>query len=197
MEQRNWWPRGWRGLALLVVGGVMAANLISPAIAHIGTPNHLWKQHIKPKADDRYVLQVAQQGQTLSGVLSVRYIPHTDNPFVLASGSFPVTLPAGTETPELVYVEGTSSATCPGFGQAPSGVLCIYGFNRDNIASVGFSGGTDGFGNAFTRWGFSLDISVTTPESPGWLIANWAYTVGTPPPLRVEPSETRRGSHQG
>jgi hypothetical protein len=31
MDQRNWWPRGWRGLALLVVAGVMLANLISPA----------------------------------------------------------------------------------------------------------------------------------------------------------------------
>lgn len=55
MERRTWWPRGWRGLALLVVAGVMLANLISPAIANIGTVNHLWKQHIRPKADARYL----------------------------------------------------------------------------------------------------------------------------------------------
>lgn len=65
MEQRNWWPRGWRGLALLVIGGVMAANLISPAIANIGTVNHLWNQHIKPKGDARWV---RQNGPILVGV---------------------------------------------------------------------------------------------------------------------------------
>lgn len=57
MDQRNWWPRGWRGVALLVIGGVMLANLVSPAIANIGTVNHLWNQHIKPKGDARWVRQ--------------------------------------------------------------------------------------------------------------------------------------------
>lgn len=45
----------WRALALVLVGVMVGLFLLAPASAHIGTPKHLWKTHIKPKTDARYV----------------------------------------------------------------------------------------------------------------------------------------------
>src|SRR5688500_11237328 len=52
MESRSIWTRGWRGVTLILVGIVMGANLIAPAVAHVGgTINHLWTApgHIRAK----------------------------------------------------------------------------------------------------------------------------------------------------
>jgi hypothetical protein len=42
--------------ALLVLGAIVIVGLwLQPATAHIGTVSHLWTQHIRPKADARYL----------------------------------------------------------------------------------------------------------------------------------------------
>jgi len=52
------WRSGWRAIVLLIIGGVLGANLIMPAAAHISdSVTHLWNAHIKPKADHRYLLR--------------------------------------------------------------------------------------------------------------------------------------------
>jgi hypothetical protein len=51
MTERNTWTKGWRGAVLILVGIVMGANLITPAVAHIGSVTHLWKTHLKPKVN--------------------------------------------------------------------------------------------------------------------------------------------------
>jgi hypothetical protein len=38
-------------VVLILVGIVMGANLITPAVAHIGSVTHLWKTHLKPKVN--------------------------------------------------------------------------------------------------------------------------------------------------
>jgi hypothetical protein len=49
---------GWRGWLLIAVGIVIGATAISPAVGHVTSRfGHVWKQHIKPKADKRYVLK--------------------------------------------------------------------------------------------------------------------------------------------
>ncbi len=49
----------WRALALLLMGLVGGTLLLGPASAHLGTPSHLWRNHIKPKVkalgDNRWV----------------------------------------------------------------------------------------------------------------------------------------------
>lgn len=42
-------------LAVLCVVGVAVGLSVQPATAHLGTPFHLWRDHIKPAADDRYL----------------------------------------------------------------------------------------------------------------------------------------------
>jgi hypothetical protein len=58
MEVRRIWPKGWRAIVLLLVGSVMGANLIAPAVAHVAGWDHNWTQHIRPRADARYVKKV-------------------------------------------------------------------------------------------------------------------------------------------
>jgi hypothetical protein len=44
-----------RGVALLLLGVLIGTLLITPAGAHVGDQvSHLWKKHIRPKADARY-----------------------------------------------------------------------------------------------------------------------------------------------
>jgi hypothetical protein len=41
---------------MLVLAGILVVGLLlQPATAHIGTPNHLWGTHLRPKADARYL----------------------------------------------------------------------------------------------------------------------------------------------
>ena len=59
MSIRRIWPTGWRAIVLLIVGSVMGANLIAPAVAHVGGWTHNWTEHIKPRVrsfgDPRWV----------------------------------------------------------------------------------------------------------------------------------------------
>ncbi len=118
---------------------------------------------------------VARSGMTMSGELSARYVPPSANFFFLVAGSYPMPLPVGTPVPTLDYrAGGTPDASCPGIGTAVAGTLCIYAFNTNNIANANYGGGISG--NSYL-YGFSLDVFPTVNANPGWIIANWAYTV--------------------
>ncbi len=111
-------------------------------------------------------------GQTLSGVISARYVPHTPNPFFLVAASYPEPYPLGATLPTFEYVPGAGTATCPGAGLAAAGRLCVYGVNTSNLRvtspiNVSYN----------TRYGFSLDVFTETPTIPAWIIANWTVTV--------------------
>jgi hypothetical protein len=48
--------RRWRTVAVLALGVAIGAVLFAtPAASHIGSVSHLWSDHIKPKADARYL----------------------------------------------------------------------------------------------------------------------------------------------
>jgi Sec-independent protein secretion pathway component TatC len=82
MEKRKIWPAGWRAIVLLVVGSVMGANLIAPAVAHIGSWTHNWTVHIKPKTDARYYTKTATANRLARGVNAglAGSIPTTESP---------------------------------------------------------------------------------------------------------------------
>jgi hypothetical protein len=65
MSDRISWSRGWRGIVLIAVGAVMGANLITPAVAHIGTT----LTHLYSHTDQRYYKKSAvnQRITRLSG----------------------------------------------------------------------------------------------------------------------------------
>jgi hypothetical protein len=44
------------GVGITLLGLVMViGSWLTPATAHIGTPSHLWTEHIRPRADLRYL----------------------------------------------------------------------------------------------------------------------------------------------
>lgn len=59
MAERKVWARGWRAAVLMLMGAVLGATLVTPAVAHIGGWSHNWKDHIKPRVrvygDGRWV----------------------------------------------------------------------------------------------------------------------------------------------
>ncbi|MBS1870759.1 MAG: hypothetical protein JSS99_13980 [Actinobacteria bacterium] len=124
-------------------------------------------------AADGFRRTVAQSGETLAGAFSVRYPANAT--FVVASDSFPVPLPVGTPTPTYHYVAGSSDGTCPGIGQAPAGVLCLYGYNTFNLHFSNISGGAESAPQ--DRYGWSFDANADTASSGGYIIGSWAYRV--------------------
>ena len=71
--------------------------------------------------------KVAKSGQTFSGQLTSMQEGGGTATYSLSGGSYPFPLPAGTPAPTLeVTLSTTPTANCPGFGQAASGILCIY-----------------------------------------------------------------------
>lgn len=181
MNQRNWWPRGWRGLVLLVAGGVIAVNLLSPAIANIGSVNHLWNQHIKPKADARYLpggnLPV---GATIRGSLLLG-ASAANGEFVTQSISFGWTLKV---PPAAHYIAAGDppTAECPGTVAAPDalpGNFCFY--ERIRLAGTGpflYDPVTNDF-NAAGRHG--VGVAIVSTGGLTEVDGTWAVTAGTPP----------------
>ena len=65
--------RRWRTVAILVAGIAIGTTLTAtPVYSHVGgTVGHLWKKHIRPKADTRYVRKL-YASVTEDGVLHGR-----------------------------------------------------------------------------------------------------------------------------
>ena len=177
--------RRWRTVAVLASGVAIGIALVAtPAASHIGSVTHLWNSHIRPKADDRYMNETAQTGDVMRGSFSARYVPHTPNPFFLVADSFPSRLKLNTPEPTLEYVDVSGGApftqNCPGMGRAATGILCVYGYNTENLSTgspVTPSGGSSDNNRYF---GFSLDVFPEDAAAPGWIIASWAYKVKAP-----------------
>lgn len=116
----------------------------------------------------------ARPGDTLSGQIAERFYPNPEG-FSLAAGSFPRPLPASVGAPELRFlINGQTSAECPGIGESSPGLLCVYGYNQENIQILELSADA---GNEHRRYGFELDIFMSESGQGGWLIASWAYEV--------------------
>jgi hypothetical protein len=126
------------------------------------------------KGPSNYVQQVAQSGETLTGQISEHYAPGEE--FWLAGGSYRSPLPASAPVPNLVFLEEgeTSAPGCPGLGKANAGFLCVYGYNTNNLETVGESGN---FHDPNYHYGFSLDLIPDVLGEEGYLIATWAYQV--------------------
>jgi hypothetical protein len=104
MNTRKIWPTGWRAIVLLLVGSVMGANLIAPAVAHVGSWTHNWTAHIKPRTDARYYTKTATNNRVARGV------------FDGLSGGFPtIESPAwdtmAIQTPGPGFVQATTAVT--------------------------------------------------------------------------------------
>jgi hypothetical protein len=174
--------RRWRAATLLAVGAVIGMVMIAtPAGAHVGgTVSHLWKQHIRPKADARYVKLRSPQaplrsGVTIRGVIGGDFHASASSDWrVEQSFSIrsPIVLPLGA-----VDVDGQDEASnrCTGTANtptAPPGVVCIYLDSSFNAAGfLGYGAPNPAAGSVY---GFMLNW--TSGSGDTWAHATWAYT---------------------
>ncbi len=116
--------------------------------------------------------KVAKSGETFAGQLNYHQQGGGTSTFGVAGASFPKPLPAGTARPTLEVLT-TTSANCPGIGQAASGYLCVYTYNTSNFNRLTYGGSSTGENRLY---GFSFDVWFDNVNQ-GWVMSSWAYTV--------------------
>jgi hypothetical protein len=57
----------WRVATALIAGILAGSVLITPALGHVGSIAHLWKDHFEPRADARYARPLYAVVQALDG----------------------------------------------------------------------------------------------------------------------------------
>jgi hypothetical protein len=142
-----------REIALMIVGVMVGAIMLTPASAHVGgTPAHLWTKHLKPLAKQLFYTKTQvytktqsnnkflsmsstlKPGQTLTGIYGMAGVggtfPHTAIPFF---PKLPAGLPDGNG--HLIEVGESFTANCPGHGQAAPGHLCVYEVHQSGSSS--------------------------------------------------------------
>lgn len=168
---------------------IVVVMVASPAGAVTNWTN-VWNNHIKPKADQRYVKKTAIK--TIQGNYAAGLQAANTNDDGWDSISFGFAL-ASAPQEHFIQAGVAAPAVCPGSAvnpQAAPGHLCVYeaiGFNRGSV--VLFTG-TTGAVNQASKWGAGVWL---IPAAPGnaYSYGTWAVTApnGTTP-SRIAPGAT-------
>jgi hypothetical protein len=157
-------------LGILLIG--------TPAGAHVGgTVNHLWN-HLRPKADKRYLpAQNLPAGATMRGTYMLADNAGAGGQNSADGHSFLQQL-ASAPTPHFIPVGGSAPAECPGtvaLPRAQPGHLCVYEAARVNVLQVTIVDPTDNIAGQASRWGFFLEVRS---NAAGFYFSNgtWAAT---------------------
>ena len=172
--------RRWKTVALvaasLALGVVIAAT---PATAHVGGWLHNWNQHIKPKADARYMPGgMLPAGKTIRGAYDMGGTAAAANALATAELSFGYRPFKAQPTPHFIKLGDPAVPACPGTSadpQAAPGHLCIYerfSLNAGNRSMTGPSGD-----NSAWRFGAGLFIR-SVASGTFYSIGTWAATSG-------------------
>lgn len=172
----------------LMIGVIMVAT---PAGATMNWDN-IWNNHLKPKADARYVKKSAIktiQGNYAAGLQAA----NTDDDgwdsisfgFELAAAPQEHFIPAG----------GAAPPQCPGSAvnpQAAPGHLCVYESVDFNRGSVVIFSGTTGWTDEASKWGAGLWL-IPAAAGNAYSYGTWAVTA----PLGTTPSRVQNGAQVG
>lgn len=173
---------------ILVIGVVIGLSVTStPAVSHVSGWLHNWTQHIRPRADARY-LQVSTKlkpGQKLTGV----YSAWGNGGYIGDAVTYRVPLAADIASSNVHYISGAPTTECPGPGQALAGHLCVYEMGAGNV-SFGqvYRSGNPGGGEGSSKEGFGIYFDAT---GAAWSYGEWAVR---PPAATSQPSS---GSSEG
>jgi len=120
--------RRWRLVALLAAGIAIGVVMVAtPAGAHVAGWAHNWNQHIKPKADKRYLPGPNLQKGTVRGMYLVGGTSSGAEIF-LGDIAYGWTMPSAL-TEHYIQAGSPNPAGCTGtvaFPKAAPGHLCVY-----------------------------------------------------------------------
>jgi hypothetical protein len=172
--------------AALAIGVVMVAT---PASAITNWTN-VWNNHIKPKADQRYVKKSAVK--TIQGNYAAGLQAANTNDDGWDSISFGFEL-ASAPQEHFLAAGSVPTAQCPGSAvnpQAAPGHLCVYESVSQNRGQVVLFTGTTGAVNQASKWGAGVWL-IPAAAGNAFSYGTWAVTApnGTSP-SRVAPDAT-------
>ena len=156
-EGRRWISAG---LATLMLTVLVVSAMVSPAVGHIGDPQHLWSEHIKPRTDARYYTKTQA---------NARYYTRTQADAAFASspmwahvvehgaivaqsgglvvsrtavGTYYVTFPAAVTNEAVAAIasnltgDPVAAAVATPCGGLPTGIMCPSPFNNASTLEV-------------------------------------------------------------
>jgi hypothetical protein len=135
------------GLATLMLIGLIIGAMFTPAVAHIGTPAHLWNEHLRPRADARYYTKAAADVRFAQAPMWAHVredgIAVAQSPEVTvahpSAGTYYVTFPRrATSKPIAVTISGLSGDTSAELSATPcgGGVQGVTCAQSDNIRTI-------------------------------------------------------------
>lgn len=168
---------------------IVVVMVASPAGAVTNWTN-VWNNHIKPKADQRYVKKTAIK--TIQGNYAAGLQAANTNDDGWDSISFGFQL-ASAPQEHFIQAGAAAPAACPGSAvnpQAAAGHLCVYESVSFNRGSVVLFTGTTGAVNQASKWGAGVWLIPTAPGN-AYSYGTWAVTApnGTTP-SRIAPGAT-------
>ena len=158
--------RRWKLVALLAAGVAIGVMMVgTPAGAHIGNSvSHLWNQHLRPKADKRYV----NESELLSAVVNADGTIARGNGVtaVVTAGTGNYRVEFDRNVRQCAYVgtiglSGASGTSAPGF-------ITVVG---DALSVNGVFVTTDDSAAASTNLGFHLVVDCARKTSPARVVA--------------------------
>ncbi|HXV33515.1 MAG TPA: hypothetical protein VD769_05860 [Gaiellaceae bacterium] len=177
-------------VAVLAAGMILGVVMVAtPAGASLNW-NNIWNNHLKPKADARYVKKSAIktiQGNYAAGLQAGNT---ADDGWDSISFGFEL---ASAPQEHFLAAGSASTAQCPGSAtnpQAAPGHLCVYESVSQNRGSVVIFTGTTGAVNQASKWGAGVWL-IPAAVGNAFSYGTWAVTApaGTTP-SRVAPATT-------
>jgi hypothetical protein len=179
-------------VALLATGLMIGVILVAtPAGATMNWDN-IWNNHLKPKADARYVKKSAIK--TIQGNYAAGLQAANTNDDGWDSISFGFEL-ASAPQEHFIAAGGAATPQCPGSAvnpQAAPGHLCVYESVSSNRGSVVIFTGTTGAVNQASKWGAGVWL-IPAAAGNAYSYGTWAVTA----PLGTTPSRVSNGAQVG
>jgi hypothetical protein len=175
-------------VAVLAAGMILGVVMVATPAGATLNWNNIWNNHLKPKADARYVKKSAIK--TIQGNYAAGLQAASTNDDGWDSISFGFEL-ASAPTPNFRQAGSAPTPSCPGSATNPKaapGNLCVYESISSNRGAVQIFTGTTGSYPAASKWGAGVWL-IPAAAGNAYSYGTWAVTApaGTSP-KRVAPS---------
>jgi hypothetical protein len=179
-------------VAVLAAGMILGIVMVATPAGASMNWNNIWNNHLKPKADARYVKKSAIK--TIQGNYAAGLQAESTADDGWDSISFGFKL-ASAPTPNFRPAGSAPTANCPGSAVNPKaapGHLCVYESVSQNRDSVVIFTGTTGAYPATSKWGAGVWL-IPAAVGNAFSYGTWAVTA----PAGTTPSRVAPGASTG